>query len=303
MIIGSYYYAWYSGNWLKNTVRYNDPPVLGEYNNTIYSDVIKKQIVQMLNCGINFMSISWTGRSSYDHVIEIAEKEGIKVSCFYESLYRASKNKKITLNEMPSIINDLKIISDYFSEECYLKINNRPVLMLYVTRNYDLSVIKIIREMFDNVYLVGDELFWNDINTQKVLLFDAVTSYNMYHPKMFSGETEEERSISFLNNCEKINNNNSKLCKELNIPMWPVAMPGYNDQGVRKEENHPSLSRLNGLFFERSLDQAYRYAIGSPKYIMITSYSEWMEDTQIEPAISYGNKYLEILKQFKDINH
>jgi hypothetical protein len=38
----------------------------------------------------------------------------------------------------------------------------------------------------------------------------------------------------------------------------------------------------------------------NPDVVCVTSFCEWYEDTQVEPAQSYGNLYLDILREFKD---
>ena len=105
-----------------------------------------------------------------------------------------------------------------------------------------------------------------------------------------------------------------------NCRFIPAVSPGYNDRGVRLENDHPALSRRltehaeEGSLFHYQLKFAKELADpGMEKLIMVNSFNEWHEDTQIEPVavggsaswpplmtqgleyVGYGNLYLDIL--------
>lgn len=62
----------------------------------------------------------------------------------------------------------------------------------------------------------------------------------------------------------------------------PCAGPGYNDTRIRPWNAKNTRKRENGRYF----DKAFRQAISvDPKIIGITSFNEWHEGTQIEPAV------------------
>ena len=49
-------------------------------------------------------------------------------------------------------------------------------------------------------------------------------------------------------------------------------------------------------------EEGWRGAMASnPEWITITSFNEWYEGTQIEPAASYGSRYLDITRQYADL--
>ena len=56
--------------------------------------------------------------------------------------------------------------------------------------------------------------------------------------------------------------------------------------------------RRDGAMYE----EGWRGAMASnPEWITITSFNEWYEGTQIEPAASYGSRYLDITRQYADL--
>ncbi len=100
----------------------------------------------------------------------------------------------------------------------------------------------------------------------------------------------------------------------------PGVSPGYNDRAVRFERNNIGLSRRltagsePGTLFIAQLEQA-RYLVDPAmgNLLLVNSFNEWHEDTQIEPVVGeptnlplnltnglqyegYGELYLNILR-------
>lgn len=299
MKIGAYYYAWYHQKWLHQTVRTNDQPIRGEYDNTKYGQVILDQMIEMRAAGIDFISVSWNAKD-YGHVLDAASETGMKVTYFYESLLHYDSSKfMVPFSSMDKILDDMEAIRDDMMEDCWLKIDGRPVLMFYVTRCYKENAAEMfdaIRKSIPNVYMVADEYFWEEVPDKRVRMFDALTSYNMYQKERLSGTSDEEICENYLSSCRQKMNEYSSQCRRLGKPLWGCAMPGYDDSGVRPEKKHPYISRLDGKFFKQSLLDAKNI---SDQVLMICSYSEWYEDTQIEPCSSYGSLYANMVKEFK----
>jgi glycoprotein endo-alpha-1,2-mannosidase len=104
----------------------------------------------------------------------------------------------------------------------------------------------------------------------------------------------------------------------------PAASPGYNDRSVRFESNHPPLSRKLTADSEEGSSFKYQLAKALPlvdpmanNMILINSFNEWHEDTQLEPAVGitaslpvhltgglqyagYGDLYLNILREYTE---
>jgi hypothetical protein len=73
------------------------------------------------------------------------------------------------------------------------------------------------------------------------------------------------------------------------IKLWvATVMPGYNDLKTGRADAF-TRDRVNGAFFE----ETWRAAVDStPDWVMITSWNEWVEGTQIESSRSYGERYV-----------
>jgi hypothetical protein len=251
--------------------------------------------------GLDFLSLSWSPEEAHWHILDAMANAGLKATFLYESLCHAVKGT-IPVSKLEAVLKDMSAISEYMEHPAWLRIDGKPVLMIYVTRAYtgDSSIVfGSIRKALGDVFLVGDELFWSDLNEARASEFDAVTSYNMYQTKRFTVGTPLETCESYLSSSFFRMNAHAEKCRQIGLPLWGNAMPGYNDHGVRPDRKHPPLPRLDGEFFKRSLADAEKVSVGR-QALTVTSFNEFYEDTAIEPMVSYGTKYLDILKAFKE---
>jgi Glycosyl hydrolase family 99 len=172
-----------------------------------------------------------------------------------------------------------------------------------------------------NLFLVGDQAFGvPPLETSEYLPFnfmDAITNYDNYGtlPKPYATNVGLEKYYRQQSEWRE-------LARRQDCKFIPSVSPGYNDRGVRLEADHPPLSRkLNGAsddfgsFFRFSLRKAIPLIDrGVDRLIMVNSFNEWHEDTQIEPVIGkltreprvytggieyegYNTRYLDILNR------
>jgi hypothetical protein len=233
------------------------------------------------------------------------------------------------------------LAKSFMGHKNYLKVDGKPVLFLYASRHFLGPVFEAIQAARQHVfettgielYLVGDEAFYNVLtysNKKGVLLlpeyipewdrvaaYDALTLYNPLDPHQ-----SQDSPDAYLQQFTELYRRYSMVCSALGVSFFPAVLPGYNDWGVRPKEAHAVVPRLLSAkepdsFFLKSLRWLGQDFI-DPKqpFIIITSWNEWNEGTQIEPAISannseqiqtdsdrsyeYQSRYLKELKKFKD---
>lgn len=71
------------------------------------------------------------------------------------------------------------------------------------------------------------------------------------------------------------------FCDANNLLFIPSVGPGYVDTAVRPWNNHNTRNRVNGRYYETSLQAALSVR---PEIVTITSFNQWHEGTQIEKA-------------------
>jgi len=310
--IGAYYYPWYRRRGWFHVSRWNrifrqhlkhpQEPRAGLYNSRD-PQVIAEHIRQSLRAGISFWAVSWWGPNSYtditfrNHILKHPESSKLKYALLYESTGRMKRFSNPDYNRW---LGDLAYLrKTYFNDPRYLKINGRPALFVYLTREYFRNrgedALQQMRKKFPEIYLVGDDVFYgsdsDDKSDEKYLpewavKFDAVTAYDVYGQSI--GPLGGTRSaIEYLaNNYRQAR----QAANSVGTAFIPAVSPGYNDTVVRK--GHPGRARYftdNGSSKEGDIFRAMIRQAALPNLdptsgniFMVTSFNEWYEDTQIE---------------------
>lgn len=74
----------------------------------------------------------------------------------------------------------------------------------------------------------------------------------------------------------------SEYARDNNLIFIPCVGPGYIDTRIRPWNEKNTRARQHGRYYERMFNSAMEV---HPDFIGITSFNEWHEGTQIEPAI------------------
>ncbi len=330
-------------------------PSMGEYDDR-KSRVIAKQLHWSRKFNINLWVTSWWGEGRREdmtiknHILVHKQLGNHKVAIFYETTGRIRERDNYDLVNVKSDLNYL--CRQYFSHPNYYRMgvdengnadvssqSKLPVLFVYLTRKLeDLGllhkVIQLMREGAkeggcDKIFIVGDQVFQDPPkNNEEMIpfkLLDAVTNYDVY------GSMRGEKKLGYIGSRESVSeyykeqNGWRVMANNYDCAFIPSVSPGFNDRGVRPEQNRIPLSRrLNqssneGSLFRAALAEAK--AIVDPlvgNLIMVNSWNEYHEDTQIEPVYAvdkskrdtklpknltygleykgYGKTYLHILK-------
>jgi glycoprotein endo-alpha-1,2-mannosidase len=341
--VGAYYYPWYNNNIFHNgsdpignntTVFHLNPqitPQLGWYNQHNAS-VISQHYKWARYAGIDFFITSYWGMGSDEdntirnYMFDNPDRGDIKLAVFLEPRITPTGNS-ITAADVTNQTNYL--CDNYFNRPGYMRIDNKPVIFIYITRamtdaNLSMCISSIRTAATDkgigDVYIVGDEV-WGSPNisqkTPRVSQMDAVTNYDIYGNLGRMSHVTDSKLNTWQNNNTAWKNFVNSLGKQF----IPAVSPGFNN---RQGTDMPACSRkLNnessafGSLFSAMLDRA-KLSTDTKNMIIVTSWNEWHEDTEIEPTISsppsnnddsgtqyytqglyyegYGMRYLNILR-------
>lgn len=244
---------------------------------------------------------SWTDVTIRDYIAPALIGSNLKFCIFYESTGLLG-GPPINFNQQ--LINQFVshfeyIASNFFNHPNYLKFTNRPVVFIYLTRTFAGEYVRAIdslrarmAQMGYDIFLVGDEVYWGTPNSTRIACFDAITGYNMHGPSQYAGYP---KNTGFLRDCNTKYATYAQTAHNLGVYFIPDALPGFNDRAVRPAANHyaipnqfaPEWDYISTL--RRSLISAKIFVdrtLGNS--IMITSFNEWHEDTQVEPTIVTG---------------
>jgi glycoprotein endo-alpha-1,2-mannosidase len=323
-LVGAYYYLWFPDNfqkrgYLRKFLQPPQTPILGVYDSSDPA-VAEQHIAWCSRYGIDFLVVDWwPNRPRQNKILDEgflrAENiDDIKWCIFYETqslgMNRATGSIIWTDERIERLSSDLLELSvRYFDHPGYLKIAGRPVIYLYLTRNFTgkaRAAIEKVRSVLNtrgiDPFIIADELFWSVTvdgggtfsgwtetpQARRIALFDGITTYNIY--ETFKTHHQGYAAGSgYLSEVEEIYRRYRDICGE-EIIFVPNIIPGYNDRALRPRADHYVIPRqweeggASGSFFSELFDRlGLAYIDPKVPIVMITSWNEWNEDTAIEP--------------------
>ncbi len=306
-LVGAYYYPWYySGHWASHDYvgKHLPEPLEPQFGEYVSDDpkVIANHLDLASKYGIDFFILSWSLKDSFadltlrKYVLPAMAQTAVKHVVYLEvPAYRKRDLGDPVFRQR--LLDDLRFLgTEFLSHPSALRINGRPVLILYASRVLTGDIPGLMKEaramyagMGLNPFIIADEAFWYQPDVTRVKAYDAITSYNVYDwPR--TGDKGYAATSGFLAGAESLFTTWQAATRAAGTAFVPNAMPGFNDRGVRLQENHFVIPRrLNPeasptSLFERSVDLAKRFADPSLRMITITSFNEWNEWTAIEPT-------------------
>jgi hypothetical protein len=303
-LVGAHYYPWYEmhgghENWTDTCVA---NPVLGEYASDDQS-VIDQHLTWCLNHGINWLSVSWWGEGSgsdvalSDGLLEAEKFDQLSFSILYETTrleqYGCDLDAEVTRNHL---IADFQYLEEkFFSEDNYLRFDGRPVVFFWISQvlegDAQAAFDEITAALDTDPYILVGLPFGQSLGTAPMsAVADGVTSYNPYVPR---ADIEEVFHESYARGLRTMN----LSARATDIDFLPVVIPGFNDTAIpdSQREDNPVLS-ASPERYERVCKQIQPHLADS-KAVLVTSFNEWYENTQIEPNEQYGKAYLKTTAQ------
>jgi len=241
-------------------------------------------------------------------------------------------------SDFDGVYDDIAYLAQtYFGHEQYLRINGKPVIFIYEagaaffegvleTLIYNMRQAAVQNGGYE-LYIVADAAYGNPVQEgltteddlkAGISLVDALTTYDTYGAM---GVTTGFAGQNTVNAFFKTQSKWKSIANKLNCGFIPTVTPGFNDMAVR--DGHYPLSRKLtsssnfGTLFQAMLKQAVKMVDKKAGGIlMVTSFNEWHEDTQIEPVAAqdyisvdnyygtgleyeaYGERYLDILRKY-----
>jgi glycoprotein endo-alpha-1,2-mannosidase len=248
-------------------------PQLGCYSCNDTS-IINKHMQMIAGAGIGVLVITWWGKDSYEDrsvrlYLDAASKHGLKIAFHIEPFYK-------TINEFKEAV--CYIIDTYGKHPAFYRTEEKP--MFYIYDSYKLDVREwaslfsketpntLRKTKYDGIF-IG---LWVNKNEEEFFVkgnFDGFYTYFASTGFTFGSTPENWDTLQSI----------AKRDKKIFIP---CVGPGYCDTRIRPWNAQNTRERDNGNYYDRMFSAAIKK---KPQFIAITSFNEWHEGTQIEPAI------------------
>ena len=273
-------------------------------------NTLQEQFDECHRAGIKVLALSWWGKKTESYA---TDTQGVNTDAIMHDIFAAAdrdKNQiKLTFHLEPypsrsadSVKSDVAyIIENYGNYSSFYRYSNKPLFYVYDSYHilpYSWAAIlkpdgeNTLRNTNIDATFLG---LWLESQHGRDLLdsgFDGVYTYFSSDGFSYGSTIANFRMISKY--CQK----NGLIC---NLSVGP----GYNDSQIRPWNKVNTKDRKDGRYYKSMFEKAID---ANPEMISITSFNEWGEGTNIEPAVTkegyrdYGDagsyKYIDLTKHY-----
>lgn len=198
----------------------------------------------------------------------------------------------------------IHLLENYFTDERYIRINGKPLLIIYHTAIFPDITITVSRwreiaarkneKLFLMYVLMPDQ-----VSEKLIKGFDAAMQFSPI------GCLKKEVAIN------KLNTNfqgkvysysdlvNSEIARNFNIPIARGCFPTWDNE-ARRPTKGISYAGSSALQFEKYLHSMSEYSINHPleneSIVFLNAWNEWAEGAHLEPDREFGYTWLEVIK-------
>lgn len=259
-------------------------PELGTYSCTDPA-TIDRHMKMMREARIGVIVLTWWdvhdfGYQSVPLIMDKAAEHGIKV-CFHIEPFQG-RNAQTTGKNLQAIIET------YGSHPAFYRLDGRPLFFIYdsyLTKAEEWSTLlhpegKIsIRNTPYDAIMIG---LWVKKGEEQFFAKSGFDGYYTYFGAAGFTYGSTPENWPYLQDWA---NNNGKI-------FIPCVAPGYIDTRIRPWNGKTTRDREDGKYYDRM----FQYIIDNrSEYVGITSFNEWHEGTQIEPATPFSSPAFDYL--------
>lgn len=277
----AFYYPWYgtptgpSARWFHwnpdaPSHASTHTPKLGLYDSKDTA-VVRQHVRWAKAAGIDAFVASWWGAGTFEDeafpvLMHVAEQEGFEVTAFLED----APTRELLREQV------LHLLSRYGGSSAWMRVNGRPVFFLYARVINTLSEEDMVWAFQGTgAFVVGDGASFG-----KAAAFAGAVFYNPVgdtggYVYGLPGVASEQHRAGRI--------------------MVATVVPGYDDTRIRTP----------GLAVQREGGALYRAYWGAATqsgadWVVITTFNEWHEGSEIEPSAEFGESYLNLTRELAD---
>jgi hypothetical protein len=248
-------------------------PAGGPYD-SLDAAILRQQLAAARTAGLDGFLVSWWGRESeeagaFTALLAAARDTGLVLAPYYEAgeLWRRGG---------AGVAADLEALLDRHRDEpALLRVAGTPVVFVYAAHRVRPPVWEYVRRRLAAggrpVHLVGDAA-----GPAWLARFDAL---HVYTPV-----TILARGRDLARDYQA----RAAAARAAGVPFMAAVAPGFDDRTIRVPGT--VVPRDGGATY----DATWRAALAAgPAWVLVASWNEWHEGSEIEPSLEHGTAYLE----------
>ncbi|MCX7785256.1 MAG: hypothetical protein N2201_03370 [candidate division WOR-3 bacterium] len=270
-LVLAFYFLWYyPENWYwTGKLSIAHQPLLGLYSSSD-DNVLRTHIKMAKSAGIDGFICSWWGINS------VSDQNLKKLSSlcnennFRFTIYLENAND---INELKGSLSYLE--STYAYQSAFLKYRDKPVIFIFnrILTTIPLDSLRIYNTKF-SIINYG----------YKVSNLEGFVGYHEFIPP-------ENNILKLRRRYQLAKDVAHSKGKLFALPV----MPGFDDRFV----NTPGtvIKRKKGKYYRQNWETAL---LTNPDWILISTFNEWFEGSEIEPSREYGDFYLRLTREYAE---
>jgi hypothetical protein len=280
-LVLAFYYAWFDRNaWSSG--QFSDLPA--QLYDSRDRATIQRHVAQAQSAGIDAFVQSWYGPSG--GVNNMTESNfAVLLDVAAQSGFRAAVDFEVTgpffgsIDDVQSALSIL--LSGHAQHPAYLRVGGKPVVFFWRQQRFSVDDWAAIRKRVDP----NHASLWIAEGTDPSYLraFDGIYWYNV--------AWSADPATALTNYAARVRQTAQDLG---GFRYWvsPV-MPGYDDTRLRGSAGFVR-PRANGDYYRATFAGASK---SGADWVVVTSFNEWPEGSQIEPSVAYGDTYLNLTRE------
>jgi glycoprotein endo-alpha-1,2-mannosidase len=263
-----------------------DYPSLGAYDSHD-PKLIDQHCRWAKEAGIETFIVSWWGHGSFSDramsgILDGCRSHGLTACIYYETVPKP---------QTPSSAAEdiIKVLDKYGKHPAHLRVNGKPVVFVYGRALQELGLVDWLEAMKrvnagyeGGVTAIGDQFSYGAAR-----VFDGIHTYNTAG-QLRGKDPAEARQWASETYASWV-----QLADGAGKISAITVIPGYDDTKIRT----PGLAvkRCEGELYRCQWEEAMK---ADPHWILITSFNEWHEGSEIEPSLEYGRRYLDLTAKY-----
>lgn len=203
-------------------------------------------------------------------------------------------------------------IMPFFADERYIKINNKPILVVYkpqlfkkeILKNFVYELNKKAKENgLDGVYLIMAKTQDAEINPKEFFM-DAVVEFPPHIIDRYAKQVIKKTYLNPFFNGRVFDMEefikNQEFLYETDFKLYKTVFPSW-DNTARKAYTGASVFEISPELYKKWLIDCINWTKENNKkdeqFIFINAWNEWAEGAHLEPDQKYGYAYLQATKE------